>query len=78
MTEFREESALTTSFAGVIGDGSPLSLLSGTSMAFIASIVSGSSKESLLGAGVRLELEPFAIFVTEADPALLSERIVLP
>lgn len=71
--ELPKPSLLAVSLAGVIGDGSPLTMSSRSPLTAMVSVVSSSSKESLLGAGVRLELDE--IFL-ENDCSLPLEGVV--
>ena len=76
MREFLKPSPLAAPLTGVIGDGSPLTTSPRSSSVATVSMVSSSSKESLLGAGVRLELDPLIAFSTGTDCSLLTEGVV--
>ncbi len=53
--------APTAETAGVIGDGSPITLPALAKVSCLFSWSSGSSNASLLGAGVKLWLDPLAV-----------------
>ena len=66
------DAAITPPSRGVIGDGSPVLLSSASFPITKPSISSGYSGASLLGAGVKLELEPLDNFFAGAGSLGLS------
>lgn len=72
--------APTAEIAGVIGDGSPITLSAAGKVSCLFSWSSGSSNASLLGAGVKLWLDPLTVPLGKVvlRGALAWDRTVAP